>query len=88
MYQYLNSRYFIDELFSLASGSVQLNFGPMHLNQIEMIIPSKVTLDRFQDVVSPVYEKIIANLDKTQILIKTRDTLLPKLMSGQIRVRS
>ena len=44
MYQFLQSKSFLHELNSLASGSVQLNFGPMHLKQIEIIVPDDVSL--------------------------------------------
>jgi len=86
MYQFLQSRYFLHELQSLASGSVQLNFGPMHLRQIKLILPSRELLDRFSDLNNYIYEKTTFNLSQIQTLTKTRDTLLPKLMSGEVRV--
>jgi len=48
MYQFLNSPFFQNELESLASGSVQLNFGPIHLKQIEMVIPPDEVLKMFE----------------------------------------
>jgi len=87
MYQYLNSNIFKNELESLASGSVQLNFGPVHLKQIEMLIPSKDVLQKFAEAVNPLYQKICFNLSQVQTLATLRDTLLPKLMKGEVRVK-
>lgn len=52
-----------------------------------MVIPSKEILDSFNAVASKLYIKIEKNNAQIQILQKTRDTLLPKLMSGEIRVK-
>ena len=85
-YQFLQSSYFLHELESLASGSVQLNFGPMHLRQIVMVLPNGQKLEEFSKKVNPLYDKIIHNFSHIQTLQQTRDTLLPKLMSGKVRV--
>lgn len=87
MYQFLNSPFFQNELESMASGSVQLNFGPVHLKQIEIIIPSDEILKKYADVVNKLYEKIISNHSQIQTLSKLRDTLLLKLMKGEVRVK-
>jgi type I restriction enzyme S subunit len=87
MYLFLQSSFFIHELESLASGSVQLNFGPMHLRQIEMIIPSSQILKNFTEAVKPIFEKIADNFSQIQSLAHSRDELLPRLMSGEVRVK-
>lgn len=87
MYQYLQSEEFLSQLTSMASGSVQLNFGPTHLKRITMVIPPKNTLDEFEILVSPLYQRTNTNYLQIQTLEKLRDTLLPKLMSGEVRVR-
>jgi type I restriction enzyme S subunit len=48
---------------------------------------SKEKICRFNNFVSPVFEKIKNNTSQIQTLSKTRDALLPKLMSGQVRVQ-
>jgi type I restriction enzyme S subunit len=85
MYLFLQSSFFIHELESLASGSVQLNFGPMHLRQIEMIMPNEEILKNFANTVNPIFEKIADNFSQIQSLARSRDEILPKLMSGQVR---
>lgn len=42
---------------------------------------------KFQEIVSSIFEKLYKNQDQMLVLTKTRDTLLPKLMSGQIRIK-
>jgi type I restriction enzyme S subunit len=86
MYLFLQSPFFIHELESLASGSVQLNFGPIHLRQIKMIIPSDIILKNFAEGVNPIFEKMSDNFSQIQSLARSRDELLPKLMSGHVRV--
>jgi len=87
MYGYLKSRSFYECLMDSASGSVQLNFGPMHLKQIIMQIPPKEKLENFRKIADPIYEKIELNYFQIHTLEKLRDTLLPKLMSGEVRVK-
>jgi len=87
MYLYLKSREFKEYLESSADGSVQANFGPTHLRMIKIVIPPNHILEKFENAVSPFYEKLNNNYSQIQTLEKLRDTLLPKLMSGEIRVR-
>ena len=87
MYMYLKSREFYEHLITSASGSVQLNFGPTHLKQIVMAIPPSERLENFREIVDPIYAKIEFNYNQIRTLEKLRDTLLPKLMSGEVRVK-
>jgi len=87
MYQFLNSRFFQNELLSMASGSVQLNFGPVHLKQIKMVIPNEKILQLYAKIANSLYIKISNNFSQIQTLSTLRDTLLPKLMKGEIRVK-
>jgi len=86
MYQFLNSIYFQNKILSMASGSAQPNFGPVHLKQIKLVVPNKDILNLFSTLIDPVYEKIIILKSENQKLATFRDLLLPKLMSGEVRV--
>ncbi|MFA7257391.1 MAG: restriction endonuclease subunit S [Kiritimatiellales bacterium] len=88
VYQYLNSRLFQEHLESAASGSVQANFGPTHLKQMTLSKPPRHVLDRYLQQVDGLYEKIRLNQAQIKSLESLRDTLLPKLMSGEVRVRT
>ena len=87
MYEYFKSNDFYEALITSASGSVQLNFGPTHLKQIVMTIPPSEQLEKFRKVVDLLYEKFEFNYTQIRTLEKLRDTLLPKLMSGEVRVK-
>lgn len=53
---------------------------------MEITIPDNQTIEEFEELIRPIYSKILTNQLQIQSLTKTRDTLLPKLMSGQIRL--
>ena len=86
MYQYLQSKEFIDEVKASATGSVQLNFGPMHLKKIKLIKPSFIIIEQFESALSPLYKQIQHLRSENDELIKTRNTILPKLISGELEV--
>ena len=49
-------------------------------------IPDTSTLNNWKELINPIYSKLELNNSQIQTLKQTRDTLLPKLMSGQLRV--
>lgn len=49
-------------------------------------IPPPLILQKFHSLVEPLFQKIILNQKQTMILRKIRDTLLPKLVFGKLRV--
>ena len=67
--------------------SAQPNISATDIESIRILVPDINVLNDFAILANPMFNKIIFNLRKIQLLAKTRDTLLPKLMSGQIRVK-
>jgi len=55
---------------------------------IDFIIPKDELMNSFQKKILPIFKKIQNNTSQIQSLTKTRNTLLPKLMSGQVRVNN
>ena len=53
----------------------------------ELLIPAENAINEFNKYVEPFWEKRIENQKQIQTLEKLRDTLLPKLMSGEVRVK-
>ena len=74
------------ELEIRATGSAQRNFGPTHLKEIETIVPKKEIMNLFGEILHPLLRKRILNLDQNDILIGLRNTLLPKLISGELKI--
>jgi type I restriction enzyme S subunit len=86
LYQYLNGDEFLEKLEAMASGSVQKNFGPIHLKQIDFLLPSFGVMQTYEEICRPIYEKIVNFRLQSRSLAQLRDTLLPKLLSGELRV--
>jgi type I restriction enzyme S subunit len=56
------------------------------LEGLQVIIPPKKILIAFEEKITPLMYQILNNLLENQALAKSRDLLLPKLMSGEIEV--
>ena len=54
---------------------------------IELVKPKEDIIKDFHKLSNPIFEKVLQNNTQIQTLTKTRDELLPKLMSGEIRVK-
>ncbi|MCK9398155.1 MAG: restriction endonuclease subunit S [Methylobacter sp.] len=54
--------------------------------RLPIVLPSHEVLMAFDEIVSPVRQKIFANSEQAQTLAALRDTLLPRLISGQLRL--
>ncbi|WP_298536807.1 restriction endonuclease subunit S [uncultured Algibacter sp.] len=74
-------------LVQQGSGSVFVNLKTDILREYPLVIPKKSVFENFDEIIKPIFHKIKNNAQQIQTLKKTRDTLLPKLMSGQLRVK-
>ena len=74
------------DLASMNAGSAVPSMTTDILNAMEVVIPSASVLEEFESLVTPMYEAMEANDAQSEALSKMRDTLLPKLMSGEIDV--
>ena len=86
LHGYLNSPIFLNELELSASGSVQKNFGPMHLRTIRMLCPPYDCLQRYDEMAGSLIRQVIAKRAENDALTSQRDALLPGLVSGEVRV--
>ena len=74
-------------LEEMAKGTAQPNLSPVETAQMEILIPSSDKLEFFSDVANPLIQKLLNNRIQIHTLEKLRDTLLPKLMSGEVRIQ-
>jgi len=88
LYLLTNNDDFIAGIRAAANSGVQVNLSTQGIKETEFIIADKETNKAFNNVVMPLFEKRKANSQMIKELKKTRDTLLPKLMSGQVRVNN
>lgn len=75
------------DLASMNVGSAVPSMTTEILNNIPLDIPSKEVFEIFEGTVTPFYTKIKSNTTQIRTLTALRDTLLPKLMSGELRVK-
>ena len=67
-----------------ATGTTILHAG--HTIKLLRIAINNEFINKFNEIILPLYQQLIINLKETKLLQQIRDTLLPKLMSGEIDV--
>ncbi len=86
LYLFMQSSY--ELLHAMASGgTATLNLNTGDFSKMEILKPDDETLQKFHQIVEPTFDKIFINSRQIQILENLRDTLLPKLLSGEVRVK-
>jgi len=84
---YLKTKSMKEELIAMASGgTATLNLNTTEFSKIKIEIPKEDYLHAFHEKIKYIFEKIFINTSQIQTLEKLRDTLLPKLMSGEVRI--
>ena len=71
---------------SIVTGAVQPKISQANLNKVPVVIPSEAELSDFDSIVQPIFAQIRNLRAENDRLSVTRDTLLPRLMSGEIDV--
>lgn len=71
---------------SIVTGAVQQKVSQHNLKKVPAIIPSKEALGAFDEIIQPIFAQIRNLRDENVNLSQLRDTLLPKLMSGELDV--
>ena len=89
LYSLFNSRDVIDELTMSASGTSgsHQRVKPEDMLNITFRTPSLDYLEQYSSLIAPSMQKVASNKQQIQTLENLRDTLLPKLMSGEVRVQ-
>jgi len=86
---FLLLRNMTDDLFARASGGTATdNLNTGDFSRIEISMPPENIIQMFDDLVKDYFEKIYINQIQIRTLSRTRDILLPKLMSGEVRVKT
>ena len=87
-FYFLWTLYHLDE-FRLIAADKATTMGHIqrgHLTAAKVVIPPRQLLDKMTSTISPLLEQLIANRIQSRTLAQLRDTLLPKLLSGEIRI--
>ena len=86
IYLLTNSTDFLIDLRSRANSGVQVNLSSAEIKNSKTFLPSEKVNKAFSEITLPMFETIISNQLENQRLSQLRDTLLPKLMSGDLDV--
>ncbi|PWU08804.1 MAG: restriction endonuclease subunit S [Verrucomicrobia bacterium] len=71
---------------SNANGTTFMEISKSNFRPLPVAVPPKPLLDGFSDQMQPLHQRIVSNVKESQQLATIRDTLLPKLLSGELRV--
>ena len=83
---YCMTRQKMSALVQTAHGSVFDTITTSSFASQKIALPPQEILQQFEKVVSPLFQRILANTKESRTLAALRDTLLPKLLSGELRV--
>lgn len=86
LYILTNSNDFIEDLRSRANSGVQVNLSTSEIKVSKVLLPPKAINVAFDNCVKAFFESIFNNTKENQELTNLRDTLLPKLISGELEV--
>ena len=86
LYCLFRERRFQSHIYGYADGTTVLHLSKDGVPRYQFALPPEKTRNLFDSVAEPIFAKIESNENESCTLAKTRDTLLPKLLSGEIRV--
>lgn len=76
----------MDMVHSYANGSTFMEISKSAFKSLGLLIPPKHIVDEFCDRIKPIFEKIKINELQIRTINKTKDNILPKLMSNEIKI--
>jgi type I restriction enzyme, S subunit len=68
------------------TGAVQPKLNQRNMKQIDFVLASPQVCEAFAEEIQPMFARVRSNSEESQTLANLRDTLLPKLLSGELRV--
>ena len=86
LYCLFRERHFQSHIYGYADGTTVLHLNKDGVPNYQFALPPEKIRSLFDSVAEPLFAKIESNENESRTLAKTRDTLLPKLLSGEIRV--
>jgi type I restriction enzyme S subunit len=86
-YVFLLVKNAVASLRNMAHGSVFDTITTSTLQSFSVVAPSADVLTAFETCVAPMFDRILANARENEMLTTVRDLLLPRLLSGELRVK-
>lgn len=83
---FLSAQCMVEQLKAMAHGSVFSTITRQTFEAIRAVIPPQMLLQQFEKTAACLLDPILGNVNESSSLTQLRDTLLPKLISGELRV--
>lgn len=89
-FYYFATRHHLPTFREIAAGKATTmgHIQRKHLTASKVVIPSMEGVNRIDSVIAPLFEKLTYNAKQSRLLVQLRDSLLPDLVSGDLRVRN
>lgn len=78
----------VEEIIAHASGGAQQHINKEIVNDVRVVMPPDGLIRNFKTLVEPIFQALATLIFKIQNLRRTRDLLLPRLLSGQLEVKA
>ncbi len=85
-YLYIHLKKVSDRVQGQGTGSIFTHITKELMESQELSIPEVKVMERWHSIAKPIFDKIMVNYEQIQTLTQIRDVLLPKLMSGKLRI--
>jgi len=76
-----------DQVVNIGGGSAQPNISSSQIENCRFVVPADATILSFTNYIDPIMKKWLSNIKESELLAAIRDTLLPKLISGELRIK-
>lgn len=83
---FLSTQRMIEQLKSMSHGSVFSTITRQTFEAVQSVLPPELLLQQFERNTTDLFDAILGNVSDSRTLTRLRDTLLPKLISGELRV--
>lgn len=83
---FLSAQRMVEQLKAMAHGSVFSTITRQTFDAVRTVLPPEKVLQQFEENSASVFDRILGNVNESRTLAQLRDTLLPKLISGELRV--
>jgi type I restriction enzyme S subunit len=86
LYAWVTTEQFVSYLVSNTTGSAYPAVRAQRFEEAQMLVPPTELLKKYDEIAAPMRDLIAHNDCESETLVELRDTLLPKLISGQLRI--
>jgi len=83
---YLSTQHMVEQLKAMAHGSVFSTVTRQTFEAVRSVLPPEYLRQQFEQSATGIFDAIFCNVNESRSLAQLRDTLLPKLISGELRI--